>query len=166
MFNDMVDGVKDRQFASLDLPSVQQVFGREAGQDGVNSGQSFAQGPEQVLGWGRNAIRELGVTVSVIRVAAHTADQPLLDVTPQMQEQVPNGVFGFVTAIPQLFRCQLSDASFDLLEFLFQFGARYGNEFGRERVHLGRVHDGADYNAPPKHQVLWPADPLGPAPST
>src|SRR5512138_351580 len=101
MLDDMVDGLEYRRLVTLNRARRVEVGFGELGERSVGVVECLVEEREQFCRSLPRPGRELVRSPARVRRATHTADDPLADVTREVQEQVADAVRLLVRAPPE-----------------------------------------------------------------
>ena len=113
MFHGAVDGFQHRHVVALHGEWLREALRRERSDHAGGFIHDGAQAPGQTGRRDAAARCELRIALADIRLPTHRADDPLPDITAQMQHQVADRIFIFRAACPNLLRAKAAQAILD-----------------------------------------------------
>ena len=128
MLDDVVDGFKDGLVAVLDVDRGGEALGVKGFDDGHGLFDGSAEsGGEFGLGDAGGGV-ELAVALADVGGVADAGDDPLAHVAGEVKEEVADGVFGLVSAEPQLIFVETGDAVIDSVDVFAELGDGVADE--------------------------------------
>ena len=128
VLDDVVDGFEDRLVAVLDPDGGGKAFSVEGFDDGDGLFDGGAKaGGEFRLGEAGGGV-EFGVALADVGGIADAGDDPLAHVAGEVKEEVADGVFGLVSAEPQLIFVETADAVIDSVDVFAELGDGVADE--------------------------------------
>src|SRR4030095_5034803 len=114
MLHDMQGGLETGALETLNGSLDQKIIVSQSSQDGDGFSHGAFQ-PGQGFCFGHTpASRDLSRAVAAVRNSSHARDNPLANVSAQVEQQISDTVFGFGTAPPGIFFVQEINAFLDL----------------------------------------------------
>ena len=103
MLDDMRDGVETSGIEPLEVPHFEELAGIEAFESAVRFGERIFEFLEQDALWDVVAFRKLFRAIAHIGCATDAGDDPLADISREVEDKIADAIIGLVRPPPDVF---------------------------------------------------------------